>query len=102
MLASVEQPRIDVELEALVTEGRRKRLEAVPPPPSVASARNEFTPWRGQRGTPRSGLNLAGPWCGGSFEELEKMDTAQLEALVAEGRRKRPRGDRLASCRLDR
>jgi hypothetical protein len=25
----------------------------------------------------------------GSLEELEQMDTAQLEALVAEGRRKR-------------
>jgi hypothetical protein len=29
------------ELEALVAEGRRRRLEAAPSPPSVAGTRNE-------------------------------------------------------------
>lgn len=38
-----ELERMDTaQLEALVAEGRRKRLEAVPSPPSVASPGNEF------------------------------------------------------------
>ena len=77
--------------EALVAEAEKldravRQLVDAAAGGDIAAAK-ALIPWLNQAlGTPTERVEHRKP---GSLEELEQMDTARLEALVAEGRRKR-------------